>query len=80
MVEQVYIHVDYILELLNVVLTNITMVQIRYSGEIIKFHLLLVLFSELLLKYRMSFVYKFSLPFGSYIETCTSFYIFSGPR
>ncbi len=24
-------------------------------------------------------VYKFSLPFGSYIETCTSFYVFSRP-
>jgi hypothetical protein len=24
--------------------------------------------------------YKFSLPLGSYIETCTSFYVFSGPR
>jgi hypothetical protein len=49
-IEQVYIHIDYILELLKVVLTNITMVKIRYLGKIIKFHLRLVLFSELLLK------------------------------
>ena len=24
--------------------------------------------------------YEFSLPFGSYVETCTSFYVFSGPK
>ncbi len=50
MVEQVYICVDYILELLKLVLTNIAKVKIRYSGKIIEFCLGLVLFSELLLK------------------------------
>ncbi len=50
MVEQVYIRVDYILELLKVVLTNITTVKIRYLGKIVEFHLQLVLFSDLLLK------------------------------
>jgi hypothetical protein len=49
-VEQVYIHVDYILELLKVVLTNIMMVKIRYLGKIVEFCLQLVLFSEFLLK------------------------------
>jgi hypothetical protein len=24
--------------------------------------------------------YEFSLPFGSYVETCNSFYVFSGPK
>jgi hypothetical protein len=24
--------------------------------------------------------YEFSLPFGSYVKTCTSFYVFSGPK
>jgi hypothetical protein len=32
-VEQVYIRVDYILELLKVVLTNITTVKLRCSGK-----------------------------------------------
>ncbi len=50
MVEQVYICVDYILELLKLVLTNIMTVNIRYSGNIIKFCTQLVLFLELLLK------------------------------
>ena len=37
--EQVYISVDYILEQLKVVLTNITTVKIRYLGKIIEFRL-----------------------------------------
>ena len=44
------IRIDYILELLKVVLTNITMTKIRYLGKIIKFCSRLVLFLELLLK------------------------------
>ena len=50
MVDQVYIRVDYILELLKVVLTNIRTVKTLNSGKIIKFRLQLILFLELLLK------------------------------
>jgi hypothetical protein len=42
--------VDYILELLKVVLKNIMAVKIRYSGGENEFCLRLVLFLELLLK------------------------------
>jgi hypothetical protein len=29
---------------------------------------------------NLTIIYEFKLPFGSYVETCTSFYVFSGPK
>ncbi len=70
MVEQVYIRVDYNLELLKVVLTNITKVKIRYLGKIIKFCLRLGLFLELLLKIPDGFRVFSSPPFLTQIGLC----------
>ncbi len=65
MVEQVYIHIDYILELLKLVLTNIMTIKIRYLGKIIKFSLRLVLFLELLLKIPDGFIVFSALSFSA---------------